>query len=162
MGSWFAKANQTAVNFAYGGNGPLYDFICSDPVRERRFGTTIQQASQQPASSFEHIHVGFDRSTLENGTGINGGQHLGSCAVAIAHATPRLKLIVQDRAQVVAMAQKPKTSVVPADLHDRFHLQFTISFMNTRQPQTRSFITKCCATTRISMPPISFGRCHRR
>lgn len=117
------EPNQTAVNYAYGGNGPFYDFISSDPIRERRFGTTIQQVSQQPASSFEHIQNGFDWSKLGKGTVIDVGGHVGYCAVAIAQAAPELKLIVQDRPEVVAMAQDPKTTVVPAELQDRFSFE---------------------------------------
>lgn len=49
------EPNQTAVNYAYGDKGSFYDFIRSDPVRERRFGTTIQQVSEQPSSSVIHI-----------------------------------------------------------------------------------------------------------
>lgn len=117
------EPNQTAVNYAYGGNGPFYDFISSDPIRERRFGTTIQQVSQQPASSFKHIQNGFDWSLLGDGTAIDVGGHVGYCAVAIAQAAPKLHLIVQDRPEVVAIAQDPKTTVVPAELKDRLSFE---------------------------------------
>lgn len=74
------EPNQTAVNYAYGGKGPFYDFIRSDPVRERRFGTTIQQVSEQPSSSVTHIQNGFDWASLGNGTVIDVGGHIGYCS----------------------------------------------------------------------------------
>ncbi|SLM41451.1 Winged helix-turn-helix DNA-binding domain [Lasallia pustulata] len=113
------EANQTAVNSAYGGDGSFYDFIQSDPVRVRRFGKTIQQVLQQPASSIKHIQPGFDWISLGDATVVDVGGHVGNCAVAIAQAAPKLRLIVQDRPEVVAIAQDPKTSVVPAELQDR-------------------------------------------
>ena len=113
------EPNQTAVNYAYGGNGPFYDFISSDPIRERRFGTTIQQVSEQPSSSVTHIQHGFNWACLDNGTVIDVGGHIGYCAVAIAQASPKLKVIVQDRPEVVQMARDPQTTAVPKDLRDR-------------------------------------------
>lgn len=117
------EPNQTAVNHAYGGKGGFYDFIQSDPVRERRFGTTIQQVAQQPRSSLKHIQSGFDWNSLGTATVVDVGGHIGSCAVAIAEAAPKLHLIVQDRLEVVAMAQEPKTTVIPAELQDRVSFQ---------------------------------------
>lgn len=113
------EPNQTAVNFAYGNTGPFYEFIPADPARERRFGATILQVSQQSASSFQHIQDGFDWGALGEATVIDVGGHVGYCAVAIAQASDKLRLIVQDRPEVVAMAQEDGTSVVPAELKER-------------------------------------------
>lgn len=107
------EADQTAVNYAYGGQGPFCDFIRSDPMRERRFGTKIQQVSEQPSSSIKHIQNGFDWASLGNGTVIDVGGHIGYCAVALAQAAPKLQVIVQDRAELVQMARDPKTSAMP-------------------------------------------------
>ncbi|KAI4203126.1 MAG: hypothetical protein LQ346_001860 [Caloplaca aetnensis] len=113
------EPNQTAVNYAYGGQGDFYEFIAADPIRERRFGITIQQASQQPASSLKHIQSGFNWLSLGKATVVDVGGHVGFGAVAIAQAASDLQVIVQDRPEVVAMALDPKTTVVPADLRDR-------------------------------------------
>lgn len=136
------EPNQTAVNFAYGGNGPFYEYIGSDPVRERRFGTTIQQVSQQPASSFKHIQDGFDWKSLGEATVIDVGGHVGYCAVAIAQAAPQLHLIVQDRPEVVAMAQEPKTTVVPADLQDRVSFEVHDFYQPQKTPADVYFYRK--------------------
>ena len=136
------EPNQTAVNYAYGCDGPFYDFISSDPIRERRFGTTIQQVSQQPASSFEHIQNGFDWSLLGNGTVIDVGGHIGYCAVAIAQAAPKLHLIVQDRPEVVEIATDPKTTVVPAELKDRFSFEVHDFFKPQKTPADAYFYRK--------------------
>ncbi|KAL8738676.1 MAG: hypothetical protein Q9181_000560 [Wetmoreana brouardii] len=113
------EPNQTAVNYAYGVDGPFYAFISSDPVRERRFGTTIQQVSEQPSSSVKHIQDGFDWNSLDSGTVIDVGGHVGYCAVDIAQAAPKLQVIVQERPEVVEMARDPKTSAVPEDVQGR-------------------------------------------
>lgn len=116
------EPNETAVTYAYGGKD-FYDFIQSDPVRERRFGTTITQVAQQPRSSLKFIQSGFDWDSLGTATVVDVGGHTGSCAVAIAEAAPKLHVIVQDRPDVVAMAQEPKTNVVPAELQGRVSFQ---------------------------------------
>ena len=113
------EPNQTAVNYAYGFEGPFYDFISSDPVRERRFGVTLQQASAQPAASVKHVQNGFDWASLGNGTVVDVGGHIGFCAVAIAQAAPELQVIVQERPEVIQMAQDPETTVVPEDVQGR-------------------------------------------
>lgn len=128
------EANQTAVNYAYGGQGSFYDFIRSDPVRERRFGTTIQQVSEQPSSSVKHIQNGFDWASLGKGTVIDVGGHVGYCAVAIAQGAPELQVIVQDRAEVVQMAQDPKTAAVTKDVEGRVTFEVHDFF----QPQKTS------------------------
>ena len=110
------EPKQTAVNYAYGGKGPFYDFIRSDPVRERRLGTTIQQVSEQPSSSVTYIPNGFDWASLGNGTVNDVGGHIGYCAVAIAIAAPKLRVIVQDRSQVVHMARDFESTTVPKDV----------------------------------------------
>lgn len=137
------EPNETAVNFAYGGNGPFYDFISADPIRERRFGTTIQQVATQPASSLQHVQNGFDWSSLGNGTVVDVGGHLGYCAVAIAQAAPQLTLVVQDRPGVVAMAQEPTTNVVPADLQNRVSFEVHDFFQPQKTRGDAYFYRKC-------------------
>ncbi|SLM38598.1 Winged helix-turn-helix DNA-binding domain [Lasallia pustulata] len=136
------EPNQTAVNYAYGGDGPYYNFIQADPVRERRFGATIQQVSQQPASSLEHIQSAFDWNSLGDATVIDVGGHIGYCAVAIAQAAPKLHLIVQDRPEVVAMAQDPKISAVPADLRDRVSFEVHDFYQPQKTPADVYFYRK--------------------
>lgn len=116
------EPNETAVTYAYGGKD-FYDFIQSDPMRERRFGTTITQVAQQPRSSLKFIQSGFDWNALGTATVVDVGGHTGSCAVAIAEAAPKLQVIVQDRPDVITMAQEAKTNVVPAELQDRVSFQ---------------------------------------
>jgi len=128
------EPNETAVNYAYNFDGPFYQFIPADPVREKRFGVTIRQVSQQPASSVKHIQAGFNWDLLGSGTVIDVGGHIGYCAVAIAQAAPKLKLIVQDRPDVVAMAKDPKTTAVPEELRGRVTFEVHDFF----QPQKTS------------------------
>lgn len=71
------EPDQTAVNFGYGVEGPFYDFIGSDPIRERRFGTMMQQVSHHPTASLKHAQNGFDWSSLGNGTLIDVGGNMG-------------------------------------------------------------------------------------
>ena len=136
------ESNQTAVNYAYGVNGPFYDFIGSDPVRERRFGKTIQQVSEQPSSAVKHIQDGFDWSLLGNGTVIDVGGHIGYCAVAIAQAAPQLQVIVQDRAEVVEIARDPKTTAVPEDVQGRVAFEVHDFFEPQKTPADAYFYRK--------------------
>ena len=128
------EPNQTAVNYAYGGEGHFYDFIRTDPVRERRFGATIQQVSEQPSSSVTHIQNGFNWASLGNGTVIDVGGHIGYCAVAIAQAAPKLHVIVQDRSEVVQMARESEVTTVPKDVQGRV----TFEAHDFYQPQKTS------------------------
>lgn len=136
------EPNQTAVNHAYGGNGGFYDFIQSDPIRERRFGATIQQVAQQPRSSLKHIQSGFDWNSLGTATVVDVGGHIGDCGVAIAEAAPKLRVIVQDRPEVVAMAQEPKTNVVPAELQDRVSFEVHDFYQPQKTPADVYFFRK--------------------
>ncbi|MCJ1475043.1 hypothetical protein MMC13_003703 [Lambiella insularis] len=136
------EPDQTAVSYAYGGEGGFYGFIQSDPARERRFGTTIQQVAQQPRSSLTHIQTGFDWKSLGAATVVDFGGHVGDCAVAIAEAAPELRLIVQDRPEVVAMAEDPKTSVVPTRLQDRVSFEAHDFYQPQKTPADVFFCRK--------------------
>jgi 6-hydroxytryprostatin B O-methyltransferase len=137
-----AEPNQTAVNYAYNFDGPFYHFIPADLVREKRFGVTIRQVSQQPASSFKHIQAGFNWDLLGNGTVIDVGGHIGYCAVAIAQAAPKLHLIVQDRPDVVAIAKDPKTTAVPEELRDRVTFEVHDFYQPQKTPADAYFYRK--------------------
>lgn len=134
--------NQTAVNYAYGCDGPFWEFIGSDPVRERRFGMTIKRVAHQPASSLKHIVAGFDWKSLGKASVIDVGGHIGDSAVTIAEAAPELRLIVQERPEVVAMAQDAKTTVVPAELQDRISFEAHDFFRPQRTPADVYFFRK--------------------
>ena len=136
------ESNQTAVNYAYGVDGVFYDFISADPVRERRFGKAIQQVLEQPSSSVNHVRDGFDWSLLGNGTVIDVGGHIGYCAVAIAHASPKLNVIVQERPEVVEIAEDPKTSAIPEDLRDRVKFRVHDFFKPQDTPADAYFYRK--------------------
>jgi predicted O-methyltransferase YrrM len=137
------EPNETAVNFAYNRDGGFFDFIQSDPVRETRFGVTIRQVSKQPAASPKHIANGFNWELLGNGTVVDVGGHIGYCAVTIAEAAPKLKVIVQDRPQVVAMATDPKTSAVPKELQDRISFEVHDYYQPQKTPADAYFYRKC-------------------
>ena len=136
------EPDQTAVSYAYGGKDGFYGFLQSDPARERRFGTTIQQVAQQPRSSLTHIQSGFDWKALGTATVIDFGGHVGDCAVAIAEAAPELRLIVQERPEVVAMAQDPKTSIVPAGLQTRVSFEAHDFYQPQKTPADVFFCRK--------------------
>lgn len=136
------EPNQTAVNAAFGGDGAFYDFVQGDPVRTRRFGKTIQQVLQQPASSLSHIPPGFDWASLGEATIVDVGGHIGYCANTIAQAAPKARLIVQERPEVIAIAEDPKTSVIPADLKDRISFQAHDFFTPQKTPADVYFYRK--------------------
>lgn len=137
------ESDQTAVNYAYGVTGVFYDFIGADPVRERRFGKAIQQVLEQPSSSVNHIRDGFDWGMLGDGTVIDVGGHIGYCAVAIAQASPKLTVIVQDRPEVVAIAEDPKTAAVPENLRGQIKFAVHDFFTPQKIPADVYFYRKC-------------------
>ena len=137
------ESNQTAVNHAYGVDGAFYDFLGADPVRERRFGKAISNVYVQPASSVTHIQNAFDWSLLGDGTVVDVGGHIGYCGVAIAEASSKLTVIVQDRPEVVAIAEDPKSSVVPTELQGRVRFQTHDFFTPQQTPADVFFYRKC-------------------
>ncbi|KAG8525583.1 uncharacterized protein KY384_009227 [Bacidia gigantensis] len=136
------EQNQTAVNYAYDFDGSFYDFISADEGREKRFGTTIQRASEQPASSVKHVAEGFDWSVLGNGSLVDVGGHIGFCGVAIAQAAEGLKVVVQERPEVVAMALDPTTAVVPADVKERVEFEVHDFFTPQKREADAYFLRK--------------------
>ncbi len=136
------ESNQTAVNYAHGVDGSFYDFISADPVRERRFGKAIQGVLNQPSSSVNHIRDAFDWTLLGEGTVIDVGGHIGYCAEAIAQASDKLKVIVQDRPEVVEIAEDPKTAAVPKDMRDRIKFEVHDFFEPQKTPADAYFYRK--------------------
>ena len=136
------ESNQTAVNAAYGGEGSFYDYVGADPVRERRFGTTIQGVLKQPASSVVHVQNGFDWASLGDGTVIDVGGHIGYCAVAIAEAAPKLHVIVQERPEVIKMAEDPKTTLLTKELQGQVTFEEHDFFLPQKTPADAYFYRK--------------------
>ncbi|KEF54864.1 uncharacterized protein A1O9_09307 [Exophiala aquamarina CBS 119918] len=116
--------HEAGLNFACKTNLPMFAYYEQPEqagVRER-FSKLMTYASSFPALSNSHLTAGFRWSTLPPGsTIVDIAGNVGHCSIAIARATdPTVKLVVQDLPQIVARAKDPATSVVPADLRDRF------------------------------------------
>lgn len=116
--------HQAGLNYACGTDLPMFAFYEQPEqkgVRER-FSQLMTYVTSFPALSNSHVTAGFRWGTLPPGsTVVDIAGNVGHCSIAIARATdPSVKLVVQDLPQIVARAKDPGTSVVPADLRDRF------------------------------------------
>jgi ubiquinone/menaquinone biosynthesis C-methylase UbiE len=136
------EPNETAVNAAYGSTGDFYQFVAADPVRDKRFGAAIQMSSAVTQSALENIKMGFPWQDIGHGTIVDVGGHLGHTAVAIAEAAPDAQIIIQDRPEVVSLAQEPSTTVIPASLNERVKFESHDFFTVQKTPGDVFFYRK--------------------
>jgi 6-hydroxytryprostatin B O-methyltransferase len=113
------EANESAFSHAFDTNMSLFQFYKQDPVRGPRFAKSMHYLTRGDGHSVKNVVEGFDWLALGTATVVDLAGSMGHCSVAIAEAAPDLKFIVQDLPNVVAIAQSPATTIVPAGLRDR-------------------------------------------
>ncbi|KAI0126675.1 S-adenosyl-L-methionine-dependent methyltransferase [Xylariales sp. AK1849] len=98
---------------AHGANEPsFYVHLAKDHEKIRRFTNCMGQATAGPQWSMHFLTDYFPWASLGAGTVVDVGGSTGQAAFAIAAGAPQLKLIVQDMADTVAVAQeKPGVNV---------------------------------------------------
>jgi hypothetical protein len=117
------EANESAFSNAFDTKLSTFQFYKQDPVRGARFAKCMHYLTKGDSHSIKNVVRGFDWAALGPVTVVDMAGSLGHCSVAIAEAAPQIKCIVQDLPNVVAVAQDPKTCIVPPQLRDR------VSFM---------------------------------
>jgi len=78
----------------------MFEEVSKNADREKRYSSAMTLSSTRPGLEASHILVGFDWTTIKNGTVVDVGGSHGSLSITVAQRYPNLKFIVQDRAEV--------------------------------------------------------------
>ena len=118
------EPTETALNVAFNTDMMMFPFFNSQPDRNARFSKVLQSSMKVESLNTSHVSTGFDWNSLgEEATVVDVGGNMGHCSVVIAQTAPNVKCIVQDLPGVLALAQDPQHSVIPAHLKDRISFQ---------------------------------------
>lgn len=110
----YSLAHNTSLSF--------FDHIAAQPDRARQFADSMNFLMNNPALSSEYVFA-YDWAKHSEGTVIDVGGSHGNIAFPIAQRFPKMKVIVQDRPEVVATAPVGRWLNVTFETHDFFATQ---------------------------------------
>ena len=117
----YSLAHETSLSF--------YEYHSTNPEKATRFASAMQAFGEGPDISPDFLVNGFAWASLGPALVVDVGGSNGSVSRAIAEAHPNLRLIVQDRPDVIESA---KSKELPAHLANR--IDFTAHDFFTEQP----------------------------
>lgn len=92
-----------------------YEELSKYPARARRFKDAMHYFQSAPGFEATQVLDSFDWEAVKNGTVIDVGGSHGAVSIELARRFPSLRLIVQDRDEVIAES----LPLVPEDVADR-------------------------------------------
>ncbi|RYP67312.1 hypothetical protein DL770_008641 [Monosporascus sp. CRB-9-2] len=104
------EPNETAFALANDTRKSIYDTIRADPERLMRFAGAMETFSRSPRYDTAYITEHYDWESLGSASVVDVGGGKGHIAMAIARRFPRLRITVQDIAQVVEGAESDLTA----------------------------------------------------
>lgn len=100
------EPNQAGFQLANNTSDSLFACLAKDPTRASRFANAMANLAQDPGFSPEHICQNYAWGHLGAATVVDVGGSSGTFAIALAEHFPKLRIIVQDRPDVVQVASK--------------------------------------------------------
>lgn len=124
------EPNETGFNIENKTSDPFYLELAKIPERSRRFGSGMRFMTQGTLYDINHLINGYEWAALDEkgGTVVDIGGGHGGVSRALASATSKLQLIVQDLPGTV----KEGESILPAELKER--VTFMAHDFLTEQP----------------------------
>jgi len=124
------EPNETGFNIENKTSDPFYLELAKIPERSRRFGSGMRFMTQGTLYDINHLINGYEWTALDEkgGTVVDIGGGHGGVSRALASATSKLQLIVQDLPGTV----KEGESILPAALKER--VTFMAHDFLTEQP----------------------------
>lgn len=93
----------------------MFDEIAQYPERAQHYAEAMTWFNTRPGLEPSHVLDAFPWEAVGTGTVVDIGGGYGAFSIALAERFPRVRCIVQDKAEVVAEAR----AKIPLDLRDR-------------------------------------------
>ena len=100
------EPNKAGFQLANNTSDSLFACLAKDPARANRFSKAMANLAQDPGFSPQHICQNYPWAELAAATVVDVGGSSGTFGIALAEQFPKLKIIVQDRPDVVQVASK--------------------------------------------------------
>jgi hypothetical protein len=118
------EPTQTAYNIAYDTDLPFFVHLSRDDTKFKQFASAMTFFTSTPAMKPDFAVDGYDWAQHSSDTIVDVGGSHGVIAFKLAEKFPEMKIVVQDRPEVVASApQKPEMGHVEFQAHDFFKEQ---------------------------------------
>ncbi|KAI1275240.1 O-methyltransferase-domain-containing protein [Xylaria sp. FL0933] len=109
------EINETAFSLAQDTNMSVYDFFQTHPERALSFVGSLKALTSSPEYDVRHVINNYDWYSLGQARVVDVGGSRGNVAIRLAKNFPELKILVQDKEEVVRGAGDD----VPEDIKDR-------------------------------------------
>ncbi|OJJ51096.1 hypothetical protein ASPZODRAFT_57439 [Penicilliopsis zonata CBS 506.65] len=90
------KKNETAHNIAFDTDLPFFDYLATQPEKEKQFARYMKNVTSGEGTAIRHLVNGFDWASLGQATVVDVGGSTGNAAITLAHEFPELSFIVED------------------------------------------------------------------
>ena len=118
------EPDQAGFQLANGTSDSLFACLAKDPARAGRFAKAMANLGRDPRFAPEHICQSYPWAELGTATVVDVGGSMGTFGIALAAKFPDLKIIVQDRPDVIRSASErlsePLKQQVSFMAHDFF------------------------------------------
>lgn len=114
------EEEESAYKLAYG--SPFWKDLEANPQKAREFAGAMTFLQGNPAIETRFVHE-YDWAQHATGTVVDVGGSQGEVAFELAKKYPDMKIVVQDRREVVALASMDKPGNVEFQAHDFFEEQ---------------------------------------
>ena len=119
------EPDQAGFQLAHGSSDSLFACLAKDHARAERYGKAMANLAQDPSFAPEHICENYPWVALGAATFVDVGGSYGTFGIALAQRFPKLKIIVQDRPDVIQVASKQLPESVKQQLSFMAHDIFT-------------------------------------
>ncbi|KAI0411470.1 hypothetical protein F5X98DRAFT_380732 [Xylaria grammica] len=101
------EIDETAFSLAHGTGMSVYDFFQAHPDRALSFVGSLKALTSSPEHDVCHVINNYDWRSLGRAQVVDVGGSRGNVAIQLAKNFPELKVLVQDREEVIQGADRP-------------------------------------------------------
>lgn len=113
------KLDQAPYSLAHNTKLNFFEHLATQPDLGRQFAESMGFLMNNPTLRSEHVFA-YDWSQHAHGTVVDVGGSHGNIAFPLAERFPEMKIVVQDRPEIVAIAPVDENSNVTFQAHDFF------------------------------------------
>ncbi|KAI0871506.1 sterigmatocystin 8-O-methyltransferase [Hypoxylon argillaceum] len=109
------EINETAFSLAHDTNMSVYDFFQAHPDRALSFVGSLKALTSSPEYDVRHVIDNYDWHSLGQARVVDVGGSRGNVSIQLAKKFPELKVLVQDKEEVIQGAEND----LPEEVKDR-------------------------------------------
>ncbi|KAF1938263.1 S-adenosyl-L-methionine-dependent methyltransferase [Clathrospora elynae] len=113
------EPTQTAYGLAHGTDLTFFEHLAGNETKAKHFSDSMTFMQSAPELRHDFVHE-YDWSRHARGTVVDVGGSKGAIALKLAENYPNMKIIVQDRAEIITHGPRYANTNIEFQAHDLF------------------------------------------